>query len=507
MVEDYDVDDYVVEDDEYNTLNYMNSREDLLPLSEKKLSYQIIKEDEAVKQREAMINYASDRIMLERDSLILSLIYFKWDVDVLAERWYDKPEYYSYESGIELNPTLKAKLKKNKIEPNNDVCTICYTHKSELQKDEFFGLSCNHLFCKDCWYEYLKEKLNEVNTAILTNCPQLGCNCIVSESIFKKLIVQGTSEYKLWLKSIMKNFTDFNSVIKACPFPGCESYVHCEKKGNQEVTCTYCDGTFCFKCTQEGHRPCPCEMVKIWDSKNHSESENVKWLQVNTKKCPACHKHIEKNQGCNHMTCRKEAGGCGHEFCWICMGNWKGHNACNKFDDKKEEKDRVDIKHELDRYIFYFDRYMNHKKSLKYAIKSKGITERNIEKLNKIKQIPYTDLLFLREGILSVINARRTLFNSYIFGFYLKEDPSTNASKKLFEHHQGILEQNADKIHGFLENTQIEALLCIDNLDEFNSNFKVFKNNIIDLYTATNKFCKNVLDSIENDLIAKIKIN
>ena len=39
------------------------------------------------------------------------------------------------------------------------------------------------------------------------------------------------------------------------------------------------------------------------------------WMAANTKKCPRCSTAIEKDEGCNHMSCRK----CRHEFCWICM--------------------------------------------------------------------------------------------------------------------------------------------------------------------------------------------
>merc|ERR1712154_518295 len=52
--------------------------------------------------------------------------------------------------------------------------------------------------------------------------------------------------------------------------------------------------------------------------------------------------HIEKNQGCNHMTCRKHAGGCGHEFCWLCKGDWSKHGSatggyyqCNIYEKNK----------------------------------------------------------------------------------------------------------------------------------------------------------------------------
>jgi ariadne-1 len=37
----------------------------------------------------------------------------------------------------------------------------------------------------------------------------------------------------------------------------------------------------------------------------------------NTRKCPKCHRFIEKNGGCNHMTCL-----CSHEICWKCGGDW-----------------------------------------------------------------------------------------------------------------------------------------------------------------------------------------
>lgn len=39
------------------------------------------------------------------------------------------------------------------------------------------------------------------------------------------------------------------------------------------------------------------------------------------KRCPNCRINIEKNEGCNHMTCSQ----CHFQFCWFCKREW---NVC-----------------------------------------------------------------------------------------------------------------------------------------------------------------------------------
>lgn len=79
------------------------------------------------------------------------------------------------------------------------------------------------------------------------------------------------------------------------------------------------------------------------------------------------------------MTCRPP-NGCGHEFCWLCLGDWKSHSEqtggfykCNKFEglssnekeSKKKEFDKE--KSMLEKYIFYFERFNNNSKAEKQA--------------------------------------------------------------------------------------------------------------------------------------------
>ena len=51
-----------------------------------------------------------------------------------------------------------------------------------------------------------------------------------------------------------------------------------------------------------------------------AEKSSASWVAAQ-KRCPACQAPIQKNGGCNHMSCP-----CGHEFCWLCMGEYRaGH--------------------------------------------------------------------------------------------------------------------------------------------------------------------------------------
>ena len=140
-----------------------------------------------------------------------------------------------------------------------------------------------------------------------------------------------------------------------------------------------CGNKYCFKCLNEDHQPCNCDHVKAWKDKEVNESDNLLWFKANTKPCPKCKSNIEKNQGCNHMTCSK----CKHGFCWMCLQDWGSHPSeggyykCNTYEKlkgtneefKNEERIRSEAKDDLNRYTDHFKWYQNHEKSKQICIK------------------------------------------------------------------------------------------------------------------------------------------
>ncbi|KRX07981.1 hypothetical protein PPERSA_10616 [Pseudocohnilembus persalinus] len=54
----------------------------------------------------------------------------------------------------------------------------------------------------------------------------------------------------------------------------------------------------------------------------YSQQERQAFIYAGLKQCPKCQRFINKNGGCNHMTCQ-----CSYQFCWKCLTSWKDHKC------------------------------------------------------------------------------------------------------------------------------------------------------------------------------------
>ena len=493
-MDNYDEDDYDYQEDDvdYQEIKTHNTFE-----------YEMLKPDEFVRKRDEQIDEFVELSSLSRDEATIVLINYQWNFEKLQSVWFENVELNKIKCGIEISPQARKEInkffEKNKIGENT--CLTCF---DEIKPGYGISLKCKHALCKECYTDYLLTRLEDPLTLIASPCPLLQCNLIIGESIFKKCFENNQKALDKYNKFLIKNYTESNSDIKWCPNPNCGICIRVPGHGMKEIKCQ-CGTIFCFRCLRETHRPCDCEMISLWEAKNKSQSEDAKWIIVNTKQCPNCHKYIEKNQGCNHMTCRKEAGGCGYEFCWICLGEWKKHGTswykCTFYDpnkvDKEKEKLKNDTKFELEKYISYFDKYINHDKSQKFAEKLNDKILGYKNRFQKEKNIPYLELAFLDEAVATVIDCHRMLKNTYIFGYYMIKCNE----QKLYEHNQYILDQKSDQLHEMIEQEQFPDILKITNIEDFNSKFIKFKNDIINLISTIKNYREHLLDYIENKMI------
>lgn len=240
--------------------------------------------------------------------------------------------------------------------------------------------------------------------------------------------------------------------------------------------------------------PATCQFVDDWIKKESSESENIKWMAINTKKCPSCNKPIEKNGGCMHMTCNRNSGGCGHEFCWLCRGEWKAHTdyyKCNKYKESAEEIQKIkDIKTDLDAYMFYYHRYNSHRKAMLVADKQKKNCEKRSKDLIDRFKIRSQDTQFLFEATDQLIKNRRALLWSYVYGYSIR---SKEKEKNLFEYLQEDLERYTDVLSGHYEKKT--------NTQTFDYNdFNEWKTIVSNCRSVNSKFLQKFIDGVMHGL-------
>ena len=497
-------------DDDMNNEEYYVDEENDLGGKIVSNGIEFLDESEIIKERENVIQEAIEKLFLDRDNAILAMIYLEWKLNKI-ESWYDDLNNNKVKAGIELSEETKEKLKKEGIESNGDNCLICFEEKN----DKFFSLSCGHQFCAECWTDYLTEKIKTPLSALQVNCPQNGCTCIVYERIYSKFLQDKKSLEKLD-KAIYKNFINRNNDIKQCPNENCHHYVKSSIHSySQEVNC-FCGTSYCFQCLKESHRPCSCELVEKFFSLNRTislEDYDKKWIQANTKECPHCHQKIQKSQGCNYMLCDKKAGGCGKAFCYVCETDWEQHSKdhfnCNKYTDviKQKEKNAKRIQAELDyeikkyeRYDFYYPRYANYKDSVEVCnTKFRDSLKEKVDLLNIMQELPTIETKFIFDALETIIIAKRTLKNSYIFGYYMKD----SNNKVLFEHSQGILEYNTENLHKVILDSNLNFYIELEK-DDFREYFIKFKENVNQKIEIINKYRNSFLEEIENKFVGDL---
>ncbi|KAH7916599.1 hypothetical protein BJ138DRAFT_1121710 [Hygrophoropsis aurantiaca] len=342
------------------------------------------------------------------------------------------------------------------------VCPICF----DDSQTSFLGLSCDHLFCSGCWNAYATTKIREEGEHMI-RCMAEDCSLVVPDATVQNILGDDTATWERFQELLVRHFVGSNPNLKYCPYPSCTYTVSCSAAAHKSALTTMvptvrCGAAvtpphkFCFGCPIEAdHRPVICGVAKMWLKKCRDDSETANWIKSNTKECSKCQSTIEKNGGCNHMTCKK----CKHEFCWVCMGPWSEHGtawySCNRFDEKEgvdardaQSKSRAS----LERYLHYYNRWANHEQSAKLSIELYSKTEKKMEEMQITSELTWIEVQFMKKAVDEVEKCRTTLKWTYAMAYYMDK----GNEKELFEDNQRDLEQAVEDLSELLE-SQIDA--------------------------------------------------
>ncbi|XP_018441460.1 probable E3 ubiquitin-protein ligase ARI2 isoform X2 [Raphanus sativus] len=428
------------------------------------------------------------------------LIHHRWDVEKLFAVLVEKGKDFLFSrAGLTLvqdHPTFSPSSMMS--------CDICV---DDVAGHLMTRMDCGHCFCNNCWARHFAVMINEGKSKRI-RCMAYKCNAICDEDVVRSLVskTQPDLAHK-FDRFLIESYVEDNKMVKWCPStPHCGNAIRVEDDELCEVECS-CGFQFCFSCSYQAHSPCSCSMWELWRKKCHDESETVNWITVHTKPCPKCYKPVEKNGGCNLVTCL-----CGQSFCWLCgeatgrdhtWSSISGHSCGRYQEDKEKQLERA--KRDLYRYMHYHNRYKAHIDSSKLEDR---LSDTILEKVSILerRQLQLKDFSWVTNGLHRLFRSRRVLSYSYPFAFYMfgeelfKDEMSAEEreiKQNLFEDQQQQLEANVEKLSQFLE----------EPFDQFADDKVVqIRIQVINLSVAVDTLCKKMYECIENDLLGSLQL-
>ena len=233
----------------------------------------------------------------------------------------------SYESLVcEIDEILKDVAKTSDSNGHNEVvideCAACFCPPVEAHSKPYRLAACGHFFCLACLKDHVKECGSSKRFPI--TCP--GCEESIMLCDIKTIYPNEDERQELYSAGLDAYVAgNVDGDIKFCPGPDC-CMVFKFKTDGGSVNCEECGFQYCSGC---GEKPHPYDMTckEFQITQEETEDDVEQWMKAtgaDVKKCPVCKAVIEKNRGCNHMTCKM----CKKHLCWRCLKVFDTEQEC-----------------------------------------------------------------------------------------------------------------------------------------------------------------------------------
>lgn len=205
--------------------------------------------------------------------------------------------------GVRLFPDWKPSASHRASDRGFGQCLICFDDAPLIA----ISPNCEHSMCFDCFKLCLQSGLRDASDCPVA-CIDPACESIIYPSVADTIL--STREAIRYKKFCYENvlghlefcpfcnfaFEDLTDVERACP----------------QLQCRQCGEYFCVLCKRAAHAgDCEDQLVAATIAYVREQRQ-----QNRMKPCPRCQADVEKNGGCNHMTCGQRT--CGAHFCWRC---------------------------------------------------------------------------------------------------------------------------------------------------------------------------------------------
>ncbi|XP_021370464.1 ATP-dependent RNA helicase DEAH12, chloroplastic-like isoform X2 [Mizuhopecten yessoensis] len=204
-------------------------------------------------------------------------------------------------------------------------CVTCFCPIQ--QKDLYRVECCGHPYCKECLQVQIQMCIT--NREFPMKCEQDECTTPFTWHDIINLSKMGFVKVSELTDSSVSKFLQGNKKFRFCVTPDCPVVYRVTKTGKSFI-CPECDIKICTSCQVQFHDGLTCAMFKVEGNEDVSMRRWLEKNKANRKRCPNCATPIEKNGGCNHMSCLT----CGKHICWLCLNFFDDSGACYGHLDK-----------------------------------------------------------------------------------------------------------------------------------------------------------------------------
>ncbi|KAI0085149.1 hypothetical protein BDY19DRAFT_997036 [Irpex rosettiformis] len=196
---------------------------------------------------------------------------------------------------------------------NGQTCPICMDDITAPVR-----IGCGHSYCAACLRHYLLSALDSDTFPLVCIGDESRCEVPIALPAIQRLLPPAS--FNRLLEVAFTNYVSKHpQELVYCKTPDCtQIYRTTQATSPSVLQCPSCFSTVCSGCNEDSHEGMSCAESRLHKDPEAQDRAAEEWIRSQgnrIKRCPQCNIHIEKTEGCNHMTCR-----CGAHVCWICLG-------------------------------------------------------------------------------------------------------------------------------------------------------------------------------------------
>lgn len=186
-------------------------------------------------------------------------------------------------------------------------CPVCLESKPTIPLP-----CCALTVCEDCLKLYVSSQVRMAKSYV--SCPSPDCTGYLEEGLLLSVLTnEEVARYQYFLE-----LSQLDSSTKPCPqcshFTSLKTHPPNRSEHKYKIQCDSCQFVWCFKCHAPWHNGLKCREYRKGDKLLRTWASVIEHGQRNAQKCPQCKIHIQRTEGCDHMTCTQ----CNTNFCYRC---------------------------------------------------------------------------------------------------------------------------------------------------------------------------------------------